>query len=84
MHKWFTVATNVQVYFCDPQSPWQQATNESTNGLLRHYFRKGMDLARYTQADLDVVAFQLNTRPRKTMGYATPVDRLAAAVASTG
>ena len=80
----FTVATNVQVHFCDPQSPWQRGTNENTNGLLRQYFLKGTDLAPYTQADLDEVALRLNTRPRKTLGYETPADRLAAAVASTG
>ena len=83
-HKRFTVATNVTVYFCDLQSPWQRGTNENTNGLLRQYFPKGTDLSRYTQADLDEVALQLNTRPRKTLGYTTPADRLAATVASTG
>ena len=82
-HKAFTVATNVQVYFCDPQSPWQRGTNENTNSLLRQYFPKGTDLSHYSQEDLDEVALQLNTRPRKTLGYKTPADRLAATVAST-
>ena len=83
-HKRFTVATNVQVYFCDSQSPCQRGTNENTNGLLRQYFPKETDLSPYTQADLDDVALRLNSRPRKKLGYATPVDRLVAVVASTG
>jgi IS30 family transposase len=83
-HKRFTVATNVQVYFCDPQSPWQRGSNENTNGLLRQYFPKGADLSAYSQADLNRVARRLNQRPRKTLGYQTPADKLAAIVASTG
>ena len=83
-HRTFTVATDVHVYFCDPQSPWQRGTNENTNGLLRQYFPRGTDLSTYTQADLDAVAQCLNSRPRKTLGYLTPADTLAATVASTG
>ena len=82
-HKSFTVATNVKVYFCDPQSPWQRGTNENTNGLLRQYFPKRTDLSGYSQADLDKVALRLNQRPRKTLGFQTPASRLRASVAST-
>jgi IS30 family transposase len=82
-HKSFTVATNVNVYFCDPQSPWQRGTNENTNGLLRQYFPKKTDLFGYSQADLDKVALQLNQRPRKTLGFETPASKLQASVAST-
>ncbi|MGW6413485.1 IS30 family transposase [Streptomyces vinaceus] len=83
-HKRFTMATDVKVYVADPKSPWQRGSNENTNGLLRQYFPKGSDLSGYTQADLDAVALKLNTRPRQTLGFETPADRLAAAVASTG
>ncbi len=83
-HKRFTVATDVTVYFCDPQSPWQRGTNENTNGLLRQYFPKGADLSGYSQEDLDAVALQLNTRPRKTLGFLTPAAKLAQTVALTG
>jgi IS30 family transposase len=79
-HKGFTVATDVQVYFCDPRSPWQRGSNENTNGLLRQYFPKGTDLARFTQEQLDAVADRLNGRPRKTLGYKTPSDKLAEAL----
>jgi transposase, IS30 family len=83
-HKAFTVATDVQVYFCDPQSPWQRGSNENTNGLLRQYFPKGTDLRHVTQQRLNAVAAQLNTRPRETLGWKTPAEVLAASVASTG
>ena len=83
-HKKFTIATDVQVYFCDPRSPWQRGTNENTNRLLRQYFPKGTDLSGYTQADLNKVALRLNQRPRKTLGYFTPADKLEASVATTG
>ena len=83
-HKHFTIATNVSVYFCDPHSPWQRGSNENTNGLLRQYFPKGMDLSSLTQHQLDEVAVKLNTRPRKTLAFLTPAEKLAQAVASTG
>lgn len=83
-HHKFTVATDVSVYFCDPQSPCQRGSNENTNGLLRQYFRKGTDLSVYSQDDLDQVALRLNTRPRKTLGFATPADMFGQAVALTG
>jgi IS30 family transposase len=82
-HKTFTVATDVKVYFCDPQSPWQRGSNENTNGLLRQYFPKRTDLSGYTQSELDKVALRLNQRPRKTLGFQTPASRLQASVAST-
>src|SRR5580692_1881216 len=82
-HKDFTVATDVQVYFCDPQSPWQRGSNENTNGLLRQYFPKKTDLSDYSQSDLNKVALRLNQRPRETLGFHTPADKLQASVAST-
>jgi transposase, IS30 family len=82
-HKDFTVATDVQVYFCDPQSPWQRGTNENTNLLLRQYFPRGTDLSPISQAQLDQVSLRLNQRPRKTLGFQTPASRLQASVAST-
>jgi IS30 family transposase len=83
-HKDFTVATDIQVYFCDPQSPWQRGTNENTNRLLRQYYPKGMDLSTFTQKDLNQVAARLNERPRKTLGYKTPAEVLSTTVALTG
>lgn len=83
-HRTFTLATNVQVYFCDPQSPWQRGTHEHTNGLLRQYFPKRTDLSGVSQRQLHAIARRLNQRPRKTLGYHTPADKLAAIVASTG
>ena len=82
-HKSFTMATEVQVYFCDPQSPWQRGSNENTNGLLRQYLPSKADLSCYSQSDLDEIALRLNQRPRKTLGFQTPADKLQASVAST-
>src|SRR5690349_16611363 len=82
-HKNFSVATDVKVYFCDPQSPWQRGTNENTNLLLRQYFPRGTDLSAYSQAQLDQVSLRLNQRPRKTLGFEAPARKLQASVAST-
>ncbi len=82
-HVRFTVDTGVQVYFCDPRSPWQRATSENTNGLVRQYFPKGTDLAAHDQKRLDAVARELNGRPRQTLGWMKPSEALAAAVAIT-
>jgi IS30 family transposase len=77
-HKAFTVATDIQVYFCDPRSPWQRGSNENTNGLLRQYFPRGTDFSRISQAQLNAIALRLNQRPRKTLGFETPADKLQA------
>ena len=82
-HQRFSLATNVKVYFCDPQTPWQRGSNENTNGLLRQYFPKGMDLSTISQAKLNAVARRLNERPRKTLNFETPAERFNACVAST-
>ena len=83
-HQRFSLATDIKVYFCDPQQPWQRGSNENTNGLLRQYFPKGMDLSEVTQAKLNAVSRRLNERPRKTLDYETPAERFSKCVASIG
>jgi IS30 family transposase len=80
-HKCFSIATDMQVYFCDPRSPWQRGSNENTNGLLRQYLPRTADISGHSQAELNRIALRLNTRPRKTLGFRTPADKLRDTVA---
>jgi IS30 family transposase len=83
-HRRFSIESGVEVYFCDPQSPWQRGSNENTNGLLRQYFPRRTSLAGVTQQDLDEVAAKLNRRPRKTLGFQTPAEKLAELIDGLG
>jgi IS30 family transposase len=83
-HRHFTLASEIQVYFCDPHKPWQRGSNENTNGLLRQYFPKGIDISNVSQVELNAVARKLNERPRKILSYETPAERYRQCVASIG
>lgn len=84
VHKRFAMATDIQVFFCDPQSPWQRGSSENTNGLLRQYMPKGVDISGYSQLQRNAIAKQLNERPRKTLGIKTPTEMFSESVASNG
>ena len=83
-HARLRIDSGLQIYFCDPQSPWQRGSNENTNGLLRQYLPKGINLSGYSQAQLNAIARQLNERPRKTLGFNTPAEMFSECVALTG